>query len=215
MRTTEEAIRWYRTHETKAEIGFDPDGMCQKICRTARAIGPGAPSAFASMMMTPKEHQIRDISKLRPGHVIYFDDPRDDNPFGHIVTMMQRLQGYTLGDLNGIVVRTNSVKSDHIVPVRASYFLKHWGDPYVFGSDWLNGQVFTDMKIKKPKRLKLQRVQDIVQSLESNLKLLDKAIATQEKKDNARAVKALKRDRKKLVASIADLEQTLKTLGRR
>jgi hypothetical protein len=70
---------------------------------------------------------------------LYFDDPHDSNPFGHIVTMIGRVKGYDPDSLDDVLVRTNSVVSGRVVVVRASYFKAHWGDAFQFGAFWLNG----------------------------------------------------------------------------
>lgn len=150
VRNTEQAIDWYRANEVwPADIGFDPDGMCQKICRTARLIGPGAPSALASQEQTPAKYRVKKVRDVRKGMVMYFDDPNDSNPFGHIVTVVGRVKGGDPDSLDSILVRTNSVKSNSIVVVRASYFKQHWGDDFQFAATWLNGVAFPDF-IKEP-----------------------------------------------------------------
>lgn len=141
MRDFHEALEWYKTHNTAREIGFNPDGMCQKVCRTARAIGPGASSAKVSQDSTPLKYRVHRVADLRRGMVLYFDDPNDSNKYGHIVTMIGRVPGFNPNDLNDVLVETNSVVKGKLVVVRASYFQKHWGDPFQFGAFWLNGQV--------------------------------------------------------------------------
>lgn len=137
--TWRETMEWYKTHQSTSQIGFDPDGMCLKVCRTARNIPSRYLSAKQAQDATPAEHRHTKVADLRKGMVLYFDDPRDSNRFGHIVTQIGRVKGFDPNDLDDILVETNSVKANELVVVRASYFKKHWGDDFQFGATWLNG----------------------------------------------------------------------------
>lgn len=139
MRNFQETIDWYKTHRTAKQIGFDPDGMCLKVCRVARGIGPKYGTAKEAQDATPEKYRVRSIRALRRGMVLYFDDPKDSNKAGHIVTMIGRVKGGNPDNLHDILVVTNSVKKDELVVVRASYFKEHWGDQFQFGATWLNG----------------------------------------------------------------------------
>lgn len=141
MRDWKETLEWYKTHNTAREIGFNPDNMCLKVCRTAREIGPMFLTAKDCQDAVPEAYRIRRVRDLRRGDVLFFDDPKDSNKAGHIVTMVGRVKGFNWDSLDDVLVETNSVVSGKLVVVRASYFLKHWGDPFVFGSRWLNGEV--------------------------------------------------------------------------
>lgn len=136
-----ETLVWYRTHRTSSQIGFDPDGMCLKVCRTARNIGPMFQTARQAMLATPTEHRVTAVRDLRRSMVMYFADPKDGNPADHIVTMIGRVKGYDKDSLHDVLVETNSVKANELVVVRGDYFQKHWGDPFKFGATWLNGVV--------------------------------------------------------------------------
>lgn len=152
MRDYKETIQWYRDNQTTRDIGFNPDGMCLKVCRTARLIGPQALTAKQSQDATPRKHRVKKVADLRKGMVLYFDDPSDSNTAGHIVTMIGRVRGFDPESLHDILVETNSVKSGELVVVRGDYFQDHWGDEFQFGATWLNGQeldVFTK-KVKPP-----------------------------------------------------------------
>ena len=131
-------LQWYEDHQTAKQIGFNPDGMCLKICRTARNIGAVYPSALAAQQATPEAHRIRNLADVKPGHVMFFDDPRDGNPYGHIVTVFSAPERPKR--LSEIGVWTNSVVKGRLVKVAASYFPERWGDPWTFAADWLNGQ---------------------------------------------------------------------------
>lgn len=137
QRTTPATLAWYGQHTTTRTLGFNPDGMCLRICRTARNLPSGWASAVDAQNATPAEHRVRDITKVRPGMVMYFDDPRDGNRFGHIVTVHSVAD--TIRSLADIVVWSNSVKAGQVVKVRADYFPRQWGDGFVFAATWLNG----------------------------------------------------------------------------
>lgn len=137
QRTTPATLAWYAQHTTTGTLGFNPDGMCLRICRTARNLPGGWASAVDAQNATPAEHRVRDITKVRPGMVMYFDDPRDGNRYGHIVTVHS--VAATIRSLADIVVWSNSVKAGQVVKVRADYFPRQWGDGFVFAATWLNG----------------------------------------------------------------------------
>jgi hypothetical protein len=139
MKPFQAVLEWYRTHQTASQIGFDPDGMCLKICRTAAGKPAVYPSAVEAQRATPQQHRVHKVRDLRRGMVLYYDHPSDSNPFGHIVTMIGRVKGANPDSLHDILVETNSVKANEVVVVRGDYFPQHWGDPFVFGATWLNG----------------------------------------------------------------------------
>ena len=141
MRNYQETLEWYKTHQNASQIGFDPDGMCLKVCRTARGIGSKYPTAKAAQDSTPAKHRHHKIEDLRKGMVIYYDDPNDSNKSGHIVTMIGRAKGVPKTKLESILVETNSVKANELVVVRGDYFPKNWGDKFQFGATFLNGIV--------------------------------------------------------------------------
>lgn len=141
MHDFRETLEWYRTHQTARQIGFDPDGMCQKVCRTARAIGSKYASAKDAQDATPLSHRVSRVRDLRRGMVLFYDDPNDSNRFGHIVTLIGRVPGFNPDALSDLLVETNSVKSNELVVVRGDYFPRYWGDKFQFGATWLNGVV--------------------------------------------------------------------------
>lgn len=134
-----ETLDWFKSHRTKELIGFDPDGMCLKIQRTARNIPARYLTARDSMLATPGEHRVHEVRDLRRGMVAYFADPRDDNPFDHITGMIGRVKGFNPDSLHDTLHVTNSVVPNELVVVRGSYFEEHWGDDFKFGATWLNG----------------------------------------------------------------------------
>jgi hypothetical protein len=148
MRDWKGALEWYRTHQTTSQIGFNPDGMCLKVCRTARDIGPMFLTAKQAQDATPKEHRIYKVENFRRGMIAFFDDPNDSNTAGHIATMVGRIRGGDVDKLEDTLWETNSVVSGQLVVVRGDYFVEHWNDKLQFASTWLNGQVL-DVPAKK------------------------------------------------------------------
>lgn len=132
-------LEWYKTHRSTARLGFNPDNMCLKVCRTARGIGALYPTAKVAQDSTPSKYRVSRVRDLRKGMVVYFDDPRDSNRAGHIVTMVGRVKGFKPDSLADCLFDTNSVKAGQIVTVRGDYFQRYWGDRFVFGAKWLNG----------------------------------------------------------------------------
>lgn len=139
MRPFRQVLEWYRNHQTASQLGFSPNGMCLKICRTAHGKAAVFPSAIAAQNATPAAHRVHKVRDLRRGMVIYYDESGDSNRFGHVVTMIGRVKGANLDSLHDILVETNDVKTNEVVVVRGDYFPQHWGDPFVFGATWLNG----------------------------------------------------------------------------
>lgn len=139
VKTWRETLEWYRENQTTRDIGFNPDGMCLKIVRTARGIPAMYASAVQAQKATPRKHRVYKVADLRKGMVGYFDDPNDRNRFGHIATLIGRVKGSDRGYLAATLWETNSVKSGELVVVRGNYFEQHWGDKFKFGATWLNG----------------------------------------------------------------------------
>jgi hypothetical protein len=171
-----ETLRWYDFHQTAREIGFNPDGQCLKVCRTARDIGPMFPTAKAAQDATPKEHRVYKVEDLRRGMDLFFDDPNDSNKAGHIVTMIGRVKGFKdWKSLDDVLVETNSVVAGQLVVVRASYFKKHWGDSFQFGTTWLNGHELDYPTKRKPKPQEPSRVENFIASRpDYDVKILDR-----------------------------------------
>lgn len=195
MRSLEDTIKWYKENETAEELGFNPDGMCLKIVRTARGLNAMFPTALSSQEATPDSHRTTDPADVKKGMVGYYDDPNDENPFGHIVTYVGRVQNEDPSRQSSLLCRTNSVVKGRIVVVRGNYFEERWGDSFQFASDWLNGQKLTLRASKKPPLGKAE-------GLREALRLIEKAIKHHEKAGHSRLVEALKRDKRQLKATI-------------
>lgn len=139
MRDFKQALQWYKDHRTTAQVGFNPDNMCLKVCRTARGIPAVYPTAKMAQDATPRDHRITRVRDLRRGMVLYYDDPNDSNRAGHIVTMIGRVRGFDPDKLSDILVVSNSVRKGQLTTVRGDYFPRYWGDTFQFGATWLNG----------------------------------------------------------------------------
>lgn len=193
--TWQEDMEWYKTHQTAREIGFDPDGMCLKVCRTSRGIGPKYLTAKQAQDATPRKFRVHKVSDLRQGMKLFFDDPNDSNTAGHIVTMIGRVRGGNRNSLDDVLVETNSVKSGELVVVRASYFKQHWGDGFQFGAFHLNGVEFDyhGSHVKDgPQRDESPRVQNFRESGNKwNVNILDRAVKLGGRRDIAPKVKAI------------------------
>lgn len=148
QRDVAETLEWYKAHADSPP--FDPDGMCLKVCRTARNIGAKYASAKEAQDATPTENRIYQIADIRKGMIAYFDTEGDSNPFGHIVTVAGRDKSEDPATLHSLIVWTNSVLSNKLVAVRGDYFTKHWGDKFQFAATWLNGQ---ELIFPKPAQL--------------------------------------------------------------
>lgn len=200
MRDVQGTMEWYKTHHTTSEIGFNPDGRCLQVCRTARDIAARYPSALVAALATPEEHRIYKIEDLRQGHVLYFDDQRDSNPFGHIVTLRGRVDGVDPSSPRSLRLSTNSVKSGLLVIVLGDYFYRHWGDPFMFGADWLNG-VELSMPEQKQKPTKplgpkgVERLREVIAELDSMIK-------HHKRLGHDRLVSALQRDKEHMLKTI-------------
>lgn len=158
-RTWKEALEWYREHESAGEIGFNPDGMCLKVCRVARRIPARYLTAKQAQDATPKEFRIEKVRDLRRGMVLYYDELNDSNRAGHIVTQIGRVKGSDKNKLSDILVVTNDVQSGRLTVVRGDYFEKHWGDKFQFGATILNG-VELDFPSPKPKSENPTRIEN-------------------------------------------------------
>lgn len=202
--TWQEDLQWYRENQTTAQIGFNPDNMCLKVCRTSRDIPAMHGTAKQAQDATPKSHRVTRVRDLRKGMKLYFDETGDSNTAGHIVTHIGRVRGYDPDSLDDILVETNSVVPGQLVVVRASYFQQYWGDSFQFGTDYLNGVEFDYFGKKKPlERDTSARVVNFRDSRpEWDVKILDRAISAGRgdlRKDVARiekAVAALPKDKR-------------------
>jgi len=201
--TWQEDLHWYETHQTAAQIGFDPDGMCLKICRTSRGIPSRFGTAKEAQDATPQEFRVHKVANLRRGMKLFFDDPNDSNTAGHIVTMVGRVRGGDHDSLDDVLVETNSVLENQLVVVRASYFKLHWGDGFQFGTFWLNGVEFdypgwkhdnrgTDVEPPKPKADHAPRIENFRNSgNEWDVKILDRAVRDGGRRDVKPKIKAI------------------------
>ena len=207
MRDTDATVAWYRTHETASQLGYDPDGMCLKICREARGIAAKYPSALSAQVATPAKYRIHRVEDIRRGRVVYFDDPNDSNPFGHIVTVVGRGPETNPSSLSSLLVRTNSVKANEVVVVTGDYFQRHWGDEFQFAATWLNGLELIDFHREpapEPEPEPEAPLSPKAPNLRAAIKELQEAVEYHRAKGNARLVRALRRDIEAIRQTIRD-----------
>lgn len=188
MRDWRGDLEWYRTHQTTSQIGFNPDGMCLKVCRTSRDIASKYMTAKECQDAVPKELRITRVRDWRKGMKLFVDTVGDSNTAGHIVTIVGRAKGFEWDDPNDVIVETNSVVSGQLVRVRATYFTQHWGDRINFAAPWINGveldypgwkhdDVGKDAP-ERPKKDKAPRIQNFRESgNEWNVNILDRSVA--------------------------------------
>lgn len=184
MRNVEDTIAFLRQQHTSGSTAWYQ--LCQSLARQARGLPAVYPSALASQEATPREHRYYDLDKVKRGMVMYFDDPNDSNPYGHIVTAAT-----TLRDDGSILTWTNDARGRGRVDlVRHTFFPQYWGDKFQFAATWLNGYdlTFPEPKPTKPLGKKGQeRIKDTIQELEG-------MIERHERQNHTRLVRALKRD---------------------
>jgi hypothetical protein len=123
-------------------------GLCLSLARQAPGLPAIYPSALSAQHATPQARRY-PLAEARRGMVAYFDDPDDSNPFGHIVTVAGwDGEGRDLDDL--ITVSNDAKRTGGVDVVRASFFPAHWGDSFVFATDWLNGYDLPGYDADKP-----------------------------------------------------------------
>lgn len=201
QRTTQGMLNWYETHRTTATIGFVPDGRCQQIVRTARNIGPGAPTALAAALATPRAERVYEVKRMHTGMVLYYDDPRDSNPSGHVVTIVQEDPQRDADDISRLLVETNSVHAGQLTLVRGDFFLPSWGDAVQWAGKSING-VLLDLpdqpKPPKPAPMRPGRVK----RLEHWVDVLNDLIDEARDEGQHRYVRSLRESRKQLRETI-------------
>lgn len=204
QRNTPDTMAWYRKEAASERNAWQ--GLCLKLCRTARNIDAVYPTAVSAAAATPRVNRVYDLDSVGRGMVAYFDDPNDDNPYGHIVTVSGR------DDRGNLLTWTNDVKGPGYVSlVNANVFPKAWGDRFLFAATWLNG-VELDMGIK-PKPVKPlagggAAVLDAIEQIEKGLDRVNDAIKYHTRKENTRLVNALKRDREEMRVARRALKDT-------
>jgi hypothetical protein len=166
--------------------------LCLMLARKARDLPAVYPSAFAAQLATPEEFRVYDRDKVKRGMVAFYDDPRDNNPFGHITTVAGFDTDDDQVDWTNDILRTGGVNK-----VKSSLFPSKWGDGFQFAATWLNGQ---PLALHKP-------VPDLSADKRIKHAILDlERIRDEHRGDHPRVVKALTRD-------IRELKETLDKFG--
>ena len=115
--------------------------LCLRLAREARGVASLYPSALAAQQATPQQRRV-SWADVRKGHIAYFDDPSDGNSFGHVATCAGRTgDGRRLWWTND-AKRSGGVDLVADPSTDTSWFGAHWGDRFVFGTDWVNGVRF-------------------------------------------------------------------------
>jgi hypothetical protein len=197
MRNVDEALKYYQDHRNAWP--FDPDGQCLKICRTARDIDAMFPTALSAQHGTPEQYRVYSLNDVKRGMVMYFDDPNDSNPFGHIVTCLGRDKEKFL------LTWTNDAAPNVLRIVYASFFPRMWGDQFQFAATWLNGveldtgRVTTAATDPEPKKRKLRNIEHAISDIQ-------RAIAHQKRQGHDRLVAALQRDSNALLETLKEFQ---------
>lgn len=198
QRDTPDTIQWLRDHDTTAQLGYDPSGRCLQITREARNLAAVYPSAVVAQNATPAAHRVYHVADLRRGMVVFYDDPHDGNPFGHVGTLVGRDRDRDPDTLGSLLVKSNSVLAGQLAVVRGDYFPTHWGDAFTFGATWLNG-VALDLPDGGPAHPPTptpayigKHGTDRLRAIDAELTLM---ISNHRRFGNDRLVRALKRDR--------------------
>lgn len=201
QRDTKGMVEWYRTHRTTTQIGFNPNGMCLKVCRTARNIPSLYQSALAAQVATPKEDRIYDPSKFQVGLIAFFDDPRDDNPYGHIASIVGKKVDKP-NSLDDWVFDSNSIESGRLTRVAGDYFTKHWGDKLQFAATSLNK---VDLLLPSPVKPTTPKKDHLPVTAEARLRAMVKEYDRMIARTTQRRLKAaLQRDRAYILKTIKD-----------
>lgn len=213
---TAEVMQWYADFEDHPS--FDPDGMCLKICRTARNIASMWPSALSAQIHTPFKYRVNKVANIKKGMIGFFDDPHDSNPFGHVVTFVGRVPDADPNSLHDLIAESNSVVSGKVVKVRADFFPTHWGDSFQFAAPYLNGEEFFDLTqeptpVKKPvKKKKHPNIKKTLANLDDGIPLMRAAIEAN--KGNKRLTNALARDLDRMLKTRKHLRAVLDQKGK-
>jgi hypothetical protein len=200
QRTTDQALDWYKTHKTASALGFDPDGMCLKVVRSARNILPKYPSALSAQLATPEQYRVFSLNDVRRGMIGYFDEPDDENPFGHVITFLGRDEDKFL------LTWTNGVKENALAIVYASYFIRNWGDRFQFAATWLNGVELLGFQKAEPKPDPMPEPVRVLRNLRHAIEDLRDMIRVHRRKGHMRLVHALERDLTKLQETLKEFE---------
>ena len=183
---TKQAMSFLRRQATSNSTAWR--ALCLSLQRQARGLPGVYPSALAAQHATPQSERVEAVKNLKRGMVIYFDDPNDSNPYGHIAGVA----GFRAGKaktLDNLLVWSNDARvSGGVSLVAASFFPNNWGDQFQFGATWLNGYDFADFDKAPPKPAELGSRYDRA------IELLVNAVEYHRKAGHDRLVAALKVD---------------------
>jgi hypothetical protein len=171
---------------------------CLSLTRQAPGIPGGIPSARAAMLMVPTSDRIHHVHGLRRGMVLFFDDPNDDNPFGHVVTVAGWHTTQPTDSLDDVLTWSADVPHDagEVGLVRASFFTSQWGVPMVYGSTSLNG--FDLPGYGRAATTPVRQAPSLQDTLDAAITAVRHGIRAQRQKGHQRKVRALTRDLREL-----------------
>lgn len=132
QRNTPDTLHWLKGQHDSGSTAWR--AFCLGLCRSARNLPGVFPSAFAAEQGTPMSDRVFDRDKWQAGMVVFIDDPRDGNPFGHIATLRTRLKN---GDW--LVWTNDAFVRGGVSCVSVDWFKPHWGDSVQFAATSLNG----------------------------------------------------------------------------
>lgn len=192
---TAEAMAFLRLQHASGSTAWER--KCLVLARTARGIDMLNPTALSAAHATPEADRVYDLADCRKGMVLYFDDPNDGNPAGHIASDA----GRNADDI--VLTWSNDAKRVGGVDlVRADFFPANWGDAFLFGAKSLNG-VKLDLAADKPK----PKPKPEIGAKAPNFDAIEKAFAQAIKVHDDRGHKALVRE---LKVELGDIERIRK-----
>lgn len=183
QRNTNDTNLWLRQQHTSGSTQWYR--QCLRLTHDARNIGALYPTAISAQHATPLKYRVHKLENVKRGMVAFFDDPNDDNPYGHVVTVQGRHVDGSLFCWSNDVSGAGKVS---LVPLQ--FFPNNWGDSFQFAATWLNG-VELDMPKAPAKAVARPNLDDAIASL---TKVIENNAS------DTRLVKAMKRDRATLVS---------------
>ncbi len=169
--------------------------LCLRLARMARGIDSKYDTALTAQKLTPESHRIK-WADVRKGHIAYFDNPGDSNTAGHVATCAGRTQdGRKLWWTND-AKRRGGVDIVADPSTETSWFGAHWGSPFVYGADWVNGVAFQVGHDDPPKPEPPEH--ELNELVKDAVKHLRKAAANAKDNGHPKRAEALLRDVERL-----------------
>lgn len=128
---------WRAFYETQFARPVTDDtwgAMCEGLWRSGHGFPATFGSAIAHQLATPKSERL-DIREAPIGSAVFYDDPRDSNPFGHITGLWARKSPTDI-DVATNDVRNGSYEYGSVSVVPHTWFKANWGDDLQFATLW-------------------------------------------------------------------------------